>query len=638
TSLRRHPNILIPCVRRPQGASCAQRNLRVDSSWRAPAPRAMPGCIDDILLIACIGGGGAYEAARQQDRSRRARLKLVNRLAIDNRLSIRIGGNVAFTGNTSSQLPPGADSNAVAALREVEEYVSAYRPPALSLLDPTGCAPSRRTGPLASRRKCERRRRPEGRGGAAALRRAEAVAAPRRLRGGQRGGRGRPARVLSAAPDGAGGPVGGRLPADRGRGLPAPGRAPGAPLRRAAHLRLADGAAPGGGAGPAERPAARAALRRHGRLRRPALTQRFCHITAERLRASAARSLGAAAAAGPAAAAGAPDGLARLWEADAGRLLRGLLLSEHCREFCAGGAAGAVALPLGQTFPDVQVELFHDWMDRADQGRSLQRSGLHVRFQRDTDMQQRYIDLCKGVDSYIKFLSLVGHFKRLANIDGDAGMYSVRDALHHLLQEIETVAMTIAQSAANIMEDVKKQVTDLCLRHGGGSRGSDDHARWIERLTMIDELEQRVSLQRLLTLVQELRHRSSEARLPSLRSSARRNLEQILSDSASEGFRARCAEEPPALAGGGLDCLRAGAPVVQDGAPAPAWSVEWHFRFQASEVPMELQESLGRAAEPPEAAGSAGAAGPEASSARLGNTVEKLNSGAIQGRVPMFTL
>merc|ERR1719343_1792474 len=152
-------------------------------------------------------------------------------------------------------------------------------------------------------------------------------------------------------------------------------------------------------------------------------------------------------------------------------------------------------------------------------------------------------------------------------------MHSVRDALRHLLQEIDTAAMKMAQSAANIMEDVKREVTDLVL-----FKCSDNHTRWIERLTMIDELEQQKHLTRLLTLVQDLRHRSSETRLPALQSNARRNLEQIQSFSASEGFRSRCVEEPPAITMGGPDGLQAGSLVLQDKPHAQAWSVECHFR------------------------------------------------------------
>merc|ERR1719277_2725734 len=54
--------------------------------------------------------------------------------------------------------------------------------------------------------------------------------------------------------------------------------------------------------------------------------QRFPHISAERLLASAARSLDAAVGP-PETERPAADDFARLWETDAGRLLRGLLLS-----------------------------------------------------------------------------------------------------------------------------------------------------------------------------------------------------------------------------------------------------------------------------------------------------------------------
>eukprot|EP00913_Durusdinium_trenchii_P025152 g23611.t1 len=103
----------------------------------------------------------------------------------------------------------------------------------------------------------------------------------------------------------------------------------------------------------------------------------------------------------------------------------------------------------GQTkLLDLWLELRHSWVDALDEGEDLALgSGIHQLFRSKSsrEVQQQYLDLYKQLDNLIKFLSMVAHYRRLANIAGDAAMYHLRSTLHHLLQEIEiAVANTLA--------------------------------------------------------------------------------------------------------------------------------------------------------------------------------------------------
>eukprot|EP00435_Cladocopium_sp_Y103_P010823 s3986_g2.t2 len=136
-----------------------------------------------------------------------------------------------------------------------------------------------------------------------------------------------------------------------------------------------------------------------------------------------------------------------LWESDCGRILHELLQSQHFKDFW--GLPDRQAPRRGQTkLLDLWLELRHAWVDSVDGEEKLAAaSGVHELFrsERSREVQQQYLDLYKQLDNFIKFLSMVAHYKTLATVAGDAAMYHLRSTLHHLLQEIEiSVASTLA--------------------------------------------------------------------------------------------------------------------------------------------------------------------------------------------------
>ncbi|CAK9047377.1 unnamed protein product [Durusdinium trenchii] len=238
------------------------------------------------------------------------------------------------------------------------------------------------------------------------------------------------------------------------------------------------------------------------------------------------------------------DGFAKLWDLDCGRILYELLRSQHFRDFWELRSDRG---DRGQTkLLDLWLELRHSWVDALDEGEDLALgSGIHQLFRSKSsrEVQQQYLDLYKQLDNLIKFLSMVAHYRRLANIAGDAAMYHLRSTLHHLLQEIEIAVANTLALVSRIMEEVRRTVMNITSGNAKGATGRT--LTWLGRLQMIDELSVARSATSLLEAIQELRFLSSDSRLPELRKSCQQSLQQICEITASVEFRSRCAEVPP---------------------------------------------------------------------------------------------
>merc|ERR1712129_6269 len=166
-------------------------------------------------------------------------------------------------------------------------------------------------------------------------------------------------------------------------------------------------------------------------------------------------------------------------------------------------------------------------------------------------------------------MSMIEHYKLLANIGGDAGMYHLRASLHHLLQELELVLLPMEQETAEIMDNVKRVVRDIALTD---SQPSGKRLLWIERLQIIDECSQAKSFLNFRDTISELRYLSCDARLPALQSACQQSLSQITAIMDSPEFLRRCTENPPALESPTFEA-------IADGPASPEGGDEWHFRL-----------------------------------------------------------
>eukprot|EP00931_Biecheleriopsis_adriatica_P117083 TRINITY_DN92636_c0_g1_i1.p1 TRINITY_DN92636_c0_g1~~TRINITY_DN92636_c0_g1_i1.p1 ORF type:complete len:775 (-),score=176.00 TRINITY_DN92636_c0_g1_i1:40-2364(-) len=273
---------------------------------------------------------------------------------------------------------------------------------------------------------------------------------------------------------------------------------------------------------------------------------------------------------------------AGLWKKDNGRILRELIMSKHFGEFWGRPAADKV---VASSMLDMWLELRHAWADALDsdfEARLRQESGVHELFRSRScrEVQQCFLDLHKHLDNVVKFFSLAGHYRRLANIAGDAAMYHLRTSLHHLLQEIELAVVQVAAAVSRIMQEVRRTVMNITQ---GDTKTGSRQLLWLERLRLIDEHALGRCQKALLETFQELRYLSSETRLPKLQASCRKSLEQITDITASSEFRSRCAEAPPKalMPSEPLESVPAESQVQNT---LTAWSVERQFSLQQSEV------------------------------------------------------
>ncbi|CAE7372021.1 scrn3 [Symbiodinium sp. CCMP2592] len=273
----------------------------------------------------------------------------------------------------------------------------------------------------------------------------------------------------------------------------------------------------------------------------------------------------------------AESALGSLWRKDCGRMLEALLQSPHFRDFwhLRGGPKESPGRPAFQ-LTDMWLQFRHAWDEAlVDQSSALpEASGIHDLFRPSCfrEVQQCYLDLYKHLDNFITFLSMVTHYRRLANIAGDAGMYHLRTSLHHLLQEIEMSMAQITALSSRVMQDVRKMVLNLMSDNAKGATGRN--LVWLERLQLVDEASIGKSCKALLEALQDVRYMSSEAYLPQLKQSALQSLQVIGEITASAEFRSRCAEAPPAAFApemlAGLADASPDASPASDAAPSPS--------------------------------------------------------------------
>eukprot|EP00930_Biecheleria_cincta_P007794 TRINITY_DN109069_c0_g1_i1.p1 TRINITY_DN109069_c0_g1~~TRINITY_DN109069_c0_g1_i1.p1 ORF type:complete len:894 (-),score=163.94 TRINITY_DN109069_c0_g1_i1:50-2731(-) len=238
-----------------------------------------------------------------------------------------------------------------------------------------------------------------------------------------------------------------------------------------------------------------------------------------------------------------------LWSKDCGCMLQALILTPHA--ILLSGIAEPGSAKAENAVLDAWLDLRHVWADALDahveDTKLPSSSGVHELFcgRSCRDVQQAYLDLYRQIDNLIKFLSLAGHYQKLANVAGDAAMYHMRPSLHHLLQEIELSMSQVSAGVTRIMQAVRQAVRDVTLGEvkSVGSR----QLIWLERLQLIDEPALGRCCKALLETLQEIRYLSSEVRLPKLQDSCRKNLEQISNLTSSAEFRSRCTEAPPIL-------------------------------------------------------------------------------------------
>jgi len=318
----------------------------------------------------------------------------------------------------------------------------------------------------------------------------------------------------------------------------------------------------------------------------------------------------------------AADMFARWWQTDSGRILRELLCSPHFGqlwgfELLDGSCTGAEY----RGVPDIKLELYHKWDDALAADQPLSDSGLQDYFQAQhlQDVQQTYLALYEDLDKFVKFLSMIEHYKLLANIAGDAAMYHLRVTLHHLLQEVELVVVRVEAAVSKIMKVVKGAVIDLTLRPQSPSA---KQLIWLERLQHIDECARNRSYRNLVTAMAELRYLSCDARLPALQAACERSFHQISDITTSQEFRSRCTESPPEPGSIAIPAPTAMAPLANGAASAVEDELPWSLERQFRLTPEELQgPALGE--EQLQVVR-------QCSASELGAVVEDLN----QGRIP----
>mmetsp|Transcript_88835 Transcript_88835/g.176631 ORF Transcript_88835/g.176631 Transcript_88835/m.176631 type:complete len:776 (+) Transcript_88835:63-2390(+) len=311
------------------------------------------------------------------------------------------------------------------------------------------------------------------------------------------------------------------------------------------------------------------------------------------------------------------DIFASMWQTDAGNLLRELLRSPHFKQFW-GFDETDLSPSAGTGVNGMKVEFWHEWEDGLLRDESLPGSGLHELFQnqRYLPIIQSYLNLFDNIDRFAKFMSMMEHYKLLANIGGDAGMYHLRASLHHLLKELELVLLPMEQGTAEIMENVKRVVREIALTD---SQPTGRRLLWIERLQDIDECLQVGIFRNFRHIMSELRYLSCDARLPALQSACEQSLNQITAIMDSPEFRGRCTVEPPALASPTFEAIADKPASPEEGDDVgivvtsdELWSLQQQFRVEHDEAPTNL-ETQSRKCSPPE----------------VGDIVADLNNGKI---------
>merc|ERR1719487_805772 len=185
------------------------------------------------------------------------------------------------------------------------------------------------------------------------------------------------------------------------------------------------------------------------------------------------------------------------------------------------------------------------WIDRLASGDSMQGSGLCDVFCKDSSsdlIDEFYLKLFEKLDDFIKFLSLLLVYRRLANVAGDAAMFQLRTGLHHLLQELEVRLLDVQRCFGRVTDDAKRMVQ---TRAALGDTNTPKRELWIERLQRISERDFTSAYEKLIKSIQQLRFLSSSARQPALRKACSRSMNKLKELTESVEFSSRCLEAPP---------------------------------------------------------------------------------------------
>lgn len=274
------------------------------------------------------------------------------------------------------------------------------------------------------------------------------------------------------------------------------------------------------------------------------------HISVNSLQSSAARAQQREEEAdGSNATGAAQDPFKFLWQSDLGTMLRALLHTPHCRElFFDDGAQGATCATNEYGVQDAKLPVFHEWNDAVTRyGRVSHKSGLSELFlaEHDGEARQALLELVESLDNFIKFVSLLRQYGQMADIAGDAAMFRLRMALHHLLQELEISLIKCAENNSWLSQEANRKVVQVVSTVGYfEGRG---HV-WVDRLRRyVDGQDTASIVKQIFDAIQELRYLSSEARLPELAQSCKASLVQLSALTNSEEFRRRCVKAPPEM-------------------------------------------------------------------------------------------
>lgn len=247
---------------------------------------------------------------------------------------------------------------------------------------------------------------------------------------------------------------------------------------------------------------------------------------------------------------GRDDLFRKMWHSDVGHMLHSLLGTLHCRRLWGldnDGEAGGPTAASGPKVLDAWLDVRHKWADAVDRNSRLDadESGILPDFcgREHKELQQSYLNVYKHVDNFILFLSVVEHYQGLSMVAGDAGMHYLRDGLHHLLRELDHSLMEVHQGLTSIAGEAKHKVAHLLAVDPNPAGKTKE---WIERLQLIDDARLLALHKRLLDAIQHLHFLSAEARLPALTTECKDNLLRLADISASEEFRSRCGQLPPA--------------------------------------------------------------------------------------------
>jgi len=242
--------------------------------------------------------------------------------------------------------------------------------------------------------------------------------------------------------------------------------------------------------------------------------------------------------------------LSNMWDTDIGIMLWKLVFSPHFRELCGvDGSEKDGSVPKhpnsrcsSMNFLDMCVEYEFKWRDvnqRLDSS-----TGICNVFEDARDTAIMHISLAKQLDNFVKFLSVIEHYKRLSNVAGDVAMYYLRTSLQHLLLELELTIGQVDQLASCMMEEVMRTVTSIKLNrlptHGMGRTNL-----WIKRLQHIDMRALKASHTAFIEAVQALRFLTVEARLPQIQDTFLDSIKEVSELSVALEFSSRCAVPPP---------------------------------------------------------------------------------------------